>query len=91
MGEQYCGGDGQPRGIGGNTAHGISSDEWFSHQTWEAKFLQRVMLSITKFGGTHFGQKNAFVVEDQEDETREFDGLLGPSDFGLKQTLPWKK
>ena len=61
--------------------------------------LQRVTLRTTKFGGTDFGQKNAFVVEDQEDETREFDGLLGPSALGLKQiaidfqrhALSWEK
>jgi predicted aspartyl protease len=61
--------------------------------------LQRVTLGTTKFGGTDFGQKNAFVVEDQEDETREFDGLLGPSALGLKQiaidfkrhTLSWER
>jgi Aspartyl protease len=61
--------------------------------------LQRVLLATTKFGETDFGQQNAFVVEDQEDESREFDGLLGPSALGLKQiafdfqrhTLSWKK
>ena len=61
--------------------------------------LQRVLLARTKFGETDFGQQNAFVVEDQEDESREFDGLLGPSALGLKQiafdfqrhTLSWKK
>jgi hypothetical protein len=61
--------------------------------------LQRVILGTTKLGETHFGQKNAFVVEDQEDETLEFDGLLGPSALGLKQiafdfqrhTLSWKQ
>jgi predicted aspartyl protease len=47
--------------------------------------LQRVILARTKFGETDFGQQNAFVVEDQEDESREFDGLLGPSALGLKQ------
>jgi hypothetical protein len=61
--------------------------------------LQRVLLATTNFGETDFGQQNAFVVEDQEDESREFDGLLGPSAFGLKQialdfqrhTLSWEK
>jgi hypothetical protein len=61
--------------------------------------LQRVILETTKLGETEFGQENAFVVEDQEDESREFDGLLGPSAFGLKQiafdfqrhTLSWEK
>ena len=61
--------------------------------------LQRVILATTNFGETDFGQQNAFVVEDQEDESREFDGLLGPSALGLKQiafdfqrhTLSWKK
>ena len=61
--------------------------------------LQRVLLATTNFGETDFGQQNAFVVEDQEDESREFDGLLGPSALGLKQiafdfqrhTLSWKK
>jgi Aspartyl protease len=47
--------------------------------------LQRVILARTKFGETDLGQENAFVVEDQEDESREFDGLLGPSALGLKQ------
>ena len=47
--------------------------------------LQRVLLATTNFGETDFGQWNAFVVEDQEDESREFDGLLGPSALGLKQ------
>ena len=47
--------------------------------------LQRVLLATTNFGETDFGQQNAFVVEDQEDESREFDGLLGPSALGLKQ------
>jgi len=61
--------------------------------------LQRVLLATTNFGETNFGQQNAFVVEDQEDESREFDGLLGPSALGLTQiafdfqrhTLSWKK
>jgi Aspartyl protease len=47
--------------------------------------LQRVLLATTNFGETDFGQQNAFVVEDQEDDSREFDGLLGPSALGLKQ------
>jgi predicted aspartyl protease len=47
--------------------------------------LRHVILARTKFGETDFGQENAFVVEDQEDESREFDGLLGPSALGLKQ------
>jgi hypothetical protein len=47
--------------------------------------LQRVLLATTNFGETDFGQQNAFVVEDQEDESSEFDGLLGPSALGLKQ------
>jgi Aspartyl protease len=61
--------------------------------------LQRVLLATTNFGETDFGQQNAFVVEDQEDESREFDGLLGPSALGLKQiafdfqrhTFSWEK
>jgi Aspartyl protease len=61
--------------------------------------LQRVLLATTNLGETDFGQQNAFVVEDQEDESREFDGLLGPTALGLKQiaidfqrhTLSWKK
>jgi hypothetical protein len=61
--------------------------------------LQQVILSRTKFGEMDFGQENAFVVEDQEDESREFDGLLGPSALGLKQiafdfqrhTLSWAR
>jgi predicted aspartyl protease len=47
--------------------------------------LQRVILARTKFGETDFGQEKAFVVEDQQDESRDFDGLLGPSALGLKQ------
>jgi hypothetical protein len=47
--------------------------------------LQCVLLATTNLGETDFGQQNAFVVEDQEDESREFDGLLGPSALGLKQ------
>jgi hypothetical protein len=61
--------------------------------------LQSVILARTKFGETDLGQENAFVVEDQEDESREFDGLLGPSALGLKQiafdfqrhTLSWAR
>jgi predicted aspartyl protease len=61
--------------------------------------LQRVILARTKFGETEFGQRNAFVVNDQEDESRDFDGLLAPSALGLKQiafdfqhhTLSWGK
>jgi hypothetical protein len=61
--------------------------------------LQRVLLATTNFGEKDFGQQNAFVVEDQEDESREFDGLLGPSALGLKQiafdfqrrTFSWRK
>ena len=61
--------------------------------------LQRVLLATTNFGETDFGQQNAFVVEDQADESREFDGLLGPSALGVKQiafdfqrhTLSWEK
>jgi Aspartyl protease len=61
--------------------------------------LQRVILARTKFGETDFGQENAFVVEDQENESREFDGLLGPSALGLKQiafdfqhhTFSWRR
>jgi predicted aspartyl protease len=61
--------------------------------------LQRVLLATTNFGEMDFGQQNAFVVEGQEDESREFDGLLGPSALGLKQiafdfqrhTFSWKR
>jgi hypothetical protein len=61
--------------------------------------LQRVMLARTKFGETDFGQRNAFVVADREDESRDFDGLLAPSALGLKQIafdlqrhrLSWEK
>lgn len=60
---------------------------------------QRVPLTRTNLGDTDFGHLNAFVVEDLEDETRDFDGLLGPSALGLKQiafdfqrrALSWKK
>jgi Aspartyl protease len=61
--------------------------------------FQRVILAGTKFGETDFGQRNAFAVNDQEDESRDFDGLLAPSALGLKQiafdfqrhTLSWEK
>jgi predicted aspartyl protease len=61
--------------------------------------LQRVLFATTKFGETDFGQENAFIVEDQEEESREFDGLLGPSALGLKQiafdfqrhTFSWRR
>jgi hypothetical protein len=61
--------------------------------------LQRVILARTKFGESDFEQVNAFVVEDQQDESRDFDGLLGPSALGLKQiafdfqrhTFSWKR
>jgi len=50
-------------------------------------------------GETDFGQQKAFVVQDQEDTSRQFDGLLNPSALGLKQiafdfqrrTFSWKK
>ena len=47
--------------------------------------LQSVRLATTSFGETDFGQQNAFIVEDQQDESREFDGLLAPSALGFKQ------
>ena len=61
--------------------------------------LQRVILAKTTLGEADFGQRNAFVVNDQEDESRDFDGLLAPSALGLKQialnfqrhTLSWEK
>jgi predicted aspartyl protease len=61
--------------------------------------LQRMLLATTNFGETDFGQQNAFVVEDQEDTSLNFDGLLGPSALGLKQiafdfqrrTFSWKR
>jgi hypothetical protein len=61
--------------------------------------LQRVLLATTNLGETKFGQQNAFLVEDQEDGSREFDGLLGPSALGFKQiafdfqlrTFSWKR
>ena len=61
--------------------------------------IKRVLLATTNFGETDFGQQNAFVVVDQEDRSREFDGLLGPSALGLKQmafdfqrrTFSWRK
>jgi hypothetical protein len=50
-------------------------------------------------GEVDFGQQNAFVLEDQDDRSSDFDGLLGPSALGLKQiafdfqrrTFSWKK
>jgi hypothetical protein len=61
--------------------------------------LQGVLLATTNLGETEFGQQNAFVVEDREDGSCEFDGLLGPSALGLKQiafdfqrrTFSWKR
>jgi hypothetical protein len=61
--------------------------------------LQRVRLATMNLGETDFGQQNAFVVEDHEDTSCEFDGLLGPSALGLKQIafdfqrrmFSWKK
>jgi predicted aspartyl protease len=47
--------------------------------------LQRVLLATTNLGETDFGQQNAFVVEDHEDTSLDFDGLLGPSALGLKR------
>jgi hypothetical protein len=47
--------------------------------------LQRVIFARTNFGETDFGQQNAFIVQDQEDDSREFDGLLRPAALGLKQ------
>ena len=60
---------------------------------------RRVLLTRTNLGGTDFGQQTAFVVEDQEDTGRDFDGLLGTSALGLKQiafdfqrlTFAWKR
>jgi predicted aspartyl protease len=77
----------------------IRLDERISSNLGGEVRLQRVILETTKLAETEFGQKNAFVVEDQEDESREFDGLLGPSALGLKQiafdfqrqTLSWEK
>lgn len=46
---------------------------------------KRVLLTKTNLGGMDFGQQTAFVVEDQEDTGRDFDGLLGTSALGLKQ------
>jgi hypothetical protein len=61
--------------------------------------LQWVILLRTTFGKTDFGQRDAFVVNDQEHESRDFDGLLAPSALGLKQiafdfqrhTLSWER
>jgi predicted aspartyl protease len=61
--------------------------------------LKRVVLATTNLGKTDFGQQNAFVVEDQEDSSGDFDGLLGTSALGLKQiafdfqrhTFSWKR
>src|SRR6516225_1359233 len=77
----------------------ISLGERMSSNLGGVVHLERVILETTKLGETEFGQKNAFVVEDQEDETGEFDGLVGPSALGLKQiafdfqrhTLSWEK
>ena len=61
--------------------------------------LQLVLLASTKIAETDFGQQSAFVVEDQEDGSQEFDGLLGPPALGLKQisfdfqrrTFSWRR
>jgi predicted aspartyl protease len=61
--------------------------------------LRCVLLATTNFGETDFGQQSGFVVEDEEDQSRDFDGLLGPSALGLKQiafdfqhrTFSWKR
>lgn len=61
--------------------------------------LKRVLLARAKLGETDFGPQTASVVDDEEDHTRVFDGLLGPSALGFKQiafdfqcrTFSWKK
>jgi hypothetical protein len=61
--------------------------------------LQSVLLATTNVGETDFGRRNAFIVEDQEDESPDFDGLLGPAALDLKQiafdlqrrTFSWKR
>jgi predicted aspartyl protease len=77
----------------------INAGERVSSNLGGQVHLQRVILARTKLGETDFGQRNAFVVNDQEDESRDFDGLLAPSALGLKQialnfqrhTLSWEK
>jgi predicted aspartyl protease len=61
--------------------------------------LQSVLLATTNVGETDFGRRNAFIVEDQENESPGFDGLLGPAALDLKQiafdlqrrTFSWKR
>jgi predicted aspartyl protease len=61
--------------------------------------LQQVMFAKIRLGETDFGRQKAFLVEDQRDSGREFDGLLGISTLGLTQIafdferhiLFWKK
>jgi predicted aspartyl protease len=59
----------------------------------------QVHLRSVKIGDMNLGQQNAFLVDDQRDPTRGFDGLLSPPALGLKQvafdldrgTLGWSK
>jgi predicted aspartyl protease len=61
--------------------------------------LQQVIFAKMRLGETDFVRQKAFLVEDQRDSGREFDGLLGISTLGLTQIafdferhmLFWKK
>jgi hypothetical protein len=61
--------------------------------------LKRVRLLGTYLGLADFGQQIAFVVEDQQNSSRDFEGLLGISALGFKQiafdfehcTFSWKR
>jgi hypothetical protein len=86
-------------GIRHRLPHLTSLGEIVSSNMGGEFLAERVLLTRTNLGDTDFGHMNAFVVEDWEDETRDFDGLIGPSALGLKQiafdfqrrALSWKK
>jgi predicted aspartyl protease len=80
--------------------HLISLGERTSENMGGGEFqLKQVLLATTKLGKTDFGRQSAFVVEDQEGSSGDFDGLLGTSALGLKQiafdfqrhTFSWKR
>jgi hypothetical protein len=86
-------------GIRHRLPHLTSLGEIVSSNMGGEFLAERVLLTRTNLGDADFGHMNAFVVEDWEDETRDFDGLIGPSALGLKQiafdfqrrALSWKK
>jgi len=44
---------------------------------------EQVLLSAIQLGSAQLRRVNAFVVDDQEDTGRDFDGLLGPAALGM--------